>query len=476
MITIIAGRLVQFLLALIMLRVVTTLLTPAEMGKVSLVLTSIAFFAMFLINPVGMFINRRLHAWQKNGMAKHYLVRYAGYLLLVALIAAMSLPFLHMSGLVSFGISIGWLLLLVCGSLFVNTVNQTAIPSLNMLGDSAKFVWLSVATVAASFVIAASLVLIIHPVAEYWLLGLMLGQALLAAIGTRILFSRLQHIHARHLHEISKRHISVLFNFAWPVAIAAGLAWVQGQGYRYLMQDMLGLTQLGLFVAGYGISAGIISGFESILTSYFQPRLYREISDGQADKQAVAWQHYAIAVIPSLILTTALIAMLAPELTKLFLGERFQAAADFVMWGVVAEAARVLIGVYSLIAHVHMKTYWLIIPGMVGAALSILLCLLLIPIAGANGAGIGLASSGITVVLLMHILLIKNVGGSIPLRSVLKPAIFAAVLLGVALGSRHMFGETGWGALFGILMVVGISYMGMQYQLLMPHLKGKREA
>ena len=459
------GRLVQFLLALIMLRVATTLLSPAEMGKISLVLTSIAFYAMFLINPVGMFINRRLHAWQENGMAKSYLVRYAGYLLLVAFIAAMSLPFLHMSGLVSFGMSIGWLLLLVCGSLLFNTVNQTAIPSLNMLGDSGKFVLLSDATVAASFVFAASLVLVIQPVAEYWLLGLLLGQALLAAIGSRILFSCLQDVDAQHSREVSKRHIRALFAFAWPVAIAAGLAWVQGQGYRYLMQDMLGLTQLGLFVAGYGISAGMIAGFESILTSYFQPRLYRDASSGQTEKQAEAWQRYAVAVIPSLILTTALIAMLAPELTKLLLGEQFQAAADFVIWGVLAEAARVLTGVYSLIAHVHMKTYWLIVPGMVGALLSILLCLLLIPVAGADGAGIGLVVSGFAAVLLMHALLIKNVGGGIPL---------AVVLLGVALGSRQMFGETGLDGLFGILIVVGMSYLGMQYWLLWRHLEEKR--
>ena len=53
---------------------------------------------------------------------------------------------------------------------------------------------------------------------------------------------------------------------------------MQGQGYRYLLEGQLGLAQLGLFVAGYGISAGMIAGFESVLTTYFQPRLYRDVS------------------------------------------------------------------------------------------------------------------------------------------------------------------------------------------------------
>lgn len=475
MIAIIAGRLAQFLLALAMIRVATTLLSPEEMGKVSLTLTSIAFFAMFLINPVGMFINRRLHAWQASGMAKPYLIRYAGYLLLVAFIAAINISMLQMSGLISFGISTSWLILLACGSIFFNTINQTAIPSLNMLGYSGRFIFLTVASVAASFVCAVSLVQAFQPAAEYWLLGLLLGQTLLAVIGVKVLFARLQKVVDQRSSEISRRHIRILFNFGWPVAVAAGLAWVQSQGYRYFMEDQLGLAQLGLFVAGYGISAGMIAGFESILASYFQPRLYREVSGGHANEQAEAWHRYATAVIPSLILTTALIAMLAPELTRLFLGGRYQAAADLVVWGVIAEAARVLAGVYSLIAHVNMKTYWLIIPNTVGAAFSVVLCLLLIPIAGAAGVGMGLAISGFASVLAMHILLIRNVGGGISLRPVFMAMISAILLWGVALEGRQLFNISGWSGLVGMLAMVGSMYLAMQYWLLWRHLEEKRE-
>src|SRR5574340_542388 len=81
MAVILFGRAAQFLLALAMMRVATTLLSPEEMGRMSLVTTTTAFFALFLINPVGMFINRRLHAWQSSGLARHYLTCYAGYLI-----------------------------------------------------------------------------------------------------------------------------------------------------------------------------------------------------------------------------------------------------------------------------------------------------------------------------------------------------------------------------------------------------------
>jgi O-antigen/teichoic acid export membrane protein len=317
----------------------------------------------------------------------------------------------------------------------------------------------------------------VQETAQYWLLGLLLGQTLLAIFGTRILFARLHTLTAPPVaRTIHKSHLQVLFSFAWPVAIAAGLSWVQGQGYRYIMDGQLGLAQLGLFVAGYGISAGMIAAFESVLTTYFQPRLYRDVSTTHSEQQAQAWHRYAAAVIPSLVLTVALIMMLAPELTKILLGQNFQAASAFVIWGGLAEAARVLTGVYSLIAHVHMRTRWLILPGIAGSSLSITLCAILIPELGAEGAGIGLALSGLLVVVLMHLLLARRVGGGVPIRPVMWAGLGALALWGMTLGLRYVMDTPDWVMIICMMGLIGSSYLGMQYLLLRKHLNEKRIA
>ena len=459
-----------------MMRVATTLLSPAEFGKVSLVLTTIAFFALFLVNPVGMFINRRLHAWDSAGVAKDYLLLYVIYLLLVALAAAIGLSFFFMIGLVNFGITIGWLILLVCSSLVFNTINQTSIPLLNMLGNSKSFVLLSVATLATSFIFAFLLVNL-QPIAQYWLLGLLLGQIIFALLGTQVLFAKLHDTLKSHaLPKIGKQHFKELFNFAWPVSIATAFAWLQGQGYRYLMDSQLGLYQLGLFVAGYAISAGIISAFESVLTTYFQPRLYREVTLANPHKQAQAWQRYATAVIPPLILTVSLVIILAPELTRILLGKDFQSAGIFLIWGALAEAARVLMGVYSLIAHVHMRTRGLIMPNIVGAALSITLSALLIPIMGATGAGIGLMVSGFFVVVAMHIFLVKWVGGGVKILPIMKAVAFSIALWAIALSFRHLLDTANWISVLCLCVVVSTFYFWAQYLFLHKHLKDKRVA
>lgn len=472
MIIILFGRAAQFFLALLMMRVGTTLLSPQEMGRVSLVLTTIAFFALFLVNPVGMFINRRLHSWKTAGVARYYLRRYAFYLFGVALLAAICLPVLYLLGWAHFGLTLPWLILLVCTSLVFNTVNQTAIPSLNLLGDSGRFVLLSIATLLVSFVCAVVLVKVGRPSAQNWLLGLLLGQILIGLVGVKVLFSRLKPQEVRAvLPHVGHHQLRALFTFGWPVALAAGLAWLQGQGYRYLLSGQLGLDKLGLFVAGYAISAGIISGFESVLTTYFQPRLYQDVSaNTQPEQQALAWQRYAAAVIPSLILTVMFIVMVTPELTRLFLGQKFQLASEFVVWGALAEAARVLMGVYSLIAHIRMRTRWLIFPNTVGAMLSIAGCVLLIPHFGVIGAGIGLAGSGLVEVCLMHLLFARHVGGGISLRPVLSALVCAAALWGVAMTMRHFLPGSSWGRMLFILAMTGLVELSLQYVFLRQHL------
>lgn len=456
-----------------MMRVATSLLSPEEMGRVALVLTTTAFFAFFLISPIGMFINRRLHAWQASGVARYYLAHYVAYLFLVSIIAALGLYLLHSWWEVEIGMSISWLIALVCGSLFFSTISLTATPSLNLLGDSKRFVWLSIVMAAASFACAALFVLLAQPSAQYWLMGQLIGQTLIGVIGVKLLFKRLQKSEIIHKPlSIDRKHLRTLFSFAWPVAIAAGLGWLQGQGYRYLMEGQLGLAQLGLFVAGYGISAGIIAGFESILTTYFQPRLYRDANTSNPIQQAQSWQRYAAAVIPSLLLTVAFIAMLAPELTRIFLGEHFQPAADYVVWGAFAEAARVLVGIYSLIAHVYMKTRWLILPNLVGAMLSITLCTLLIPDFGAVGVGVGLVLSGFSVMVTMHSLLARHVGGGIPIRPVLIACSLATVMWGMAAVFRYLSATSGgWQSVIEVLMPLGLVYVGLQYAFLRPHLR-----
>lgn len=451
------------------MRVATTFLAPSEMGRLSLITAATAFYALFLVNPVGMFINRRFHTWDALGRARHYLMLHWLYLLAVSLFAAASLAVLNKAHAFGFHFNTLWLLILVCGSLLFNTINQTAIPSLNMLEFRGRFVALTLATIAAGLLSSFWLVRFFSPTAEYWLLGLLLGQIIFAVVGVKMFFDKLQPSVASP--KPNRQHLHTLFNFAWPVAISVGFNWLQTQGYRFFVADSLGMAGLGLFVAGYGISAGLMAAFESVLTTYFQPRFYKRVSNDNKAEQSLAWNRYAGAILPSLILVTLLLVGLAPELTRFMVGPAYQSASEFVIWGVLAEGARVVAGVYGMSAHAKMRTKLLLIPNVLGAVVCIAAIMLLAPKFGAHGVGLARTVAGICMVLTMHYLMIVALEMKLPYRQLLKGAVMGGVLWLVTFVGRWMLGGTTGAISAGLLIVgTGLLFLPMFYWLLYPFL------
>ncbi len=428
-----------------------------------------------MLNPVGMFMNRRLHAWDSKGQVRNYLRYFWRYLLVVNLFSAMALAILTGLNIWSPGINIYWLLLLVCGNLFFGTINQVVVPGLNLLGHRGWFTVLTVATVAASLIFAVALTWSILPTAEYWLSGLLIGQLIVGLVGKKIFFGKLLRVNLVNniRPKLSHSHIRNLLRFAWPVAIAVGLGWVQSQGYRYLMEERLGLIQLGLFVAGYGISSGLIAGFESIFTTYFQPKFYKQISNENIDDQFSAWYEYAQAILPSLLLTSIFIVATAPELTQLLLGSAYRQSAQFVVWGALAEAARIATAVFGMAAHARMNTKLLLVPNLAGATLSVLLIWYLMPLYGSDGAGLGLVFSSLVTLLLTVYITSSHLAIVLSLRHFVKSAIMGAGILGAAEILRQTLDYDG--DLFSLMRlgVIGLLFLLLQYLMLFSVLQRK---
>ena len=461
------GRAAQFVLLLVTNRLATEFLPPAEMGRLSLITATTGLFALFLISPVGQFINRRLHAWDDMGRARHYLTLHWLHLVIVCGVAAIGLILLQKLGVLSFGFSIGWLLLLVCGSLFFNTINQTAIPSLNLLGFSGLFISLTLGTIALGLLASFASVQLFGSSAEYWLTGQLLGQVFFAAIGVWVFFGHLKPGTAPR--PFSRDKLMAMYNFAWPVALASGFSWVQSQGYRLVSVDTLGLAPLGLFVAGYGIAAGLMAAFESVLTTYFQPGFYRAINQEGGDR-SLAWKNYAAAFVPSVVLVTCFFAALAPELTLFLVGPKYQSASQYVIWGVLAESARVLVGVYSMSAHAEMKTNLLLWPNALGAVLCIVLVWLLVPGYGANGVGIARFASGFVLLVAVHYVTVGTLQMKFPYRLAGKGLVLGSLLYGVIALMRIPLGGDGGSYVYAgaLILISGLILLGMLIWLLIP--------
>ena len=465
------GRIAQFALLLLTLRFATTFLSPSEMGKVSIVISSVAFFSLMLLNPVGMFMNRRLHAWDLMGQIKTYFSYFWLYLLCVSLFSAVFIFSLKWLGIWNPDISIKWLIFLVCGNLIFGTLNQVVIPSLNMFGHRVWFTFLNVATVASSLMFALALVLWRSPSAENWLSGLLIGQLIFGIIGHQIFFKKLlptsEASHATS--KLSKSHFKSLLSFSWPIALAVGLGWVQSQGYRYFMADYLGLAELGLFVAGFGISSGLISGFDSIFSTYFLPKFYRQVSKNILSEQDKAWVEYAQVILPALVLTSVFIMVAAPELTKILLGAEYKESSQFVVWGAMAELARVSMAVFGMVAHAKMNTKQLLLPNFIGALTAIVIIWLVAPIYGSQGVGFGLMLSSLLALFATIYITKKYLAVTLSLKYFFKSVMMCGGLLLFAESLELIFGGNQSHVVALVkLCLLGMLFMLFQYSMLAP--------
>jgi len=465
------GRITQALLALVALRVMTGMLSPEEVGRWSLLLAVTSFFVLGLVNPVGMFINRRLHAWVEFGRIKRYMLYYIVYLCFVSLLAALLLYISSFVYEIVPNMEFTWLVLLVCGSVVFATLNQTYIPSLNLLGYRGWFVLLTLATVTTALVGSMLFVDWFKPTAEMWQLGQLVGQLLFALVGGGVFFHYAKKHKKNNSDESSNRityaKLVLVFSFAWPLVLSVLFTWVQSQSYRFIVQDMIGLQLLGLFVVGYGVAASIIGVFESIISTYFIPSYYKRISSEDKDEHALAWREYASAMLVGLMLTIAVVIAVSDELAFVLLDASFSQAAQYIVWGALAEAARVIVATYALLAHAGMDTKKLIIPNALAALSAPILVFLLVGVWAAHGLGMGLAIAGCVAIIASHVMLSKSFKVMVPWQKIMQAALIALCFLVSAKVGHSLLGiSVTFVSSFAWLFIAGMLLLCILYIML----------
>lgn len=430
MIVIILGRLGQMILALVAMRFATTFLSPDEMGRMALILTVTSFFSLFLVSPAGMFITRRLHAWYESGKLLIYFRYHMAFLFLVSIFSAFAIWLLVVLGLLTINVEQSWLIVLVCSSLVLTTANQTTTSALNFLGYRNWFVWLTLLTGATGLLASTLLAINLSKEASIWIIGIIIGQAVGGTLGWIVLLRKIK-VTAQHKEKNSykelPRLIPAVAEFVWPLTLTLALAWTQNQWYRFFFEEKLGIYSLGLFVAGFGISAGIIGALEATLTAYLLPSMYKQINKMENDGWIKAWSEYAAIVYSTLLMFVVYICCLAPELTRILVGPMYQPAVKYVAWGALVELFRASAGIIALAAHAKMKTKLLLWPGLIGATTSVALVILLLPAYGEWGTMIALVLSGLAVSLSSAYFMLDRTAISVTWIDVTK-----LILMGVA--------------------------------------------
>ena len=367
------GRLVQIFITLIMVRAFTSLLSASEVGNLYLINSLAMFIGLSLVNPVGMYINRRLHQWLDEGSIFNNFFIFNLYMIFLSLLSVIIVFFLNKAAGVGSSIDLRHLMVFMMFSVFFATWNQVFIPSLNMLNHRVSFIIFTLLTLSLGLGFSIVLVKTVAHTAVIWLTGSLLAQMLVTVFAffyfSKVTGIRLDLKAARAT--MTRENLSVVAAFCLPLGIATFFMWLQNHSYRMVIERTIGLEFLALISLGFSISSNIALAVESVLHQFYFPFFYRDINTYDEDKRAAAWKIMAEGTIPAYVSLTLMLSFLAPYLVNILAGDKFEGAWIYVVFGAWAELFRMSTNILAAVAHSEMQTRYLIKSNCAGGLLAV---------------------------------------------------------------------------------------------------------
>lgn len=371
LLVVILGKIAQVILMFATLKISTYLLPPKVMGQLYIFTTIYTFFVFFLISPIGQYFNRYTHQWESEGVLFSRLKLYAGYMVLVCAAAMVGACVVHLFGGANDFLLFPFLILTGL-FVFVVSANQTVVPLLNMLDYRVLFTILTFLTGFLALAFSIIFVVFVDSTAIAWLLGLLLGNALVVIAGVfylRKILSGQEKPPSRifDLGKVNTKKVCEVAKFAIPVSMATVFMWAQNSGYRISIESYLGLDYLGLLGVGFIVATQLSSVVESILMQYLQPNFYRSIKGAGIEGRTQAVNAYLSITIPVYFALALFLTFSIEYVFPVLVSGEYKEGYKFCVFGVWIEFFRMVTNAIGTIAHSEVKMKGYMYPYILGA-------------------------------------------------------------------------------------------------------------
>lgn len=376
------------LAALVAIKIATSMMSPDQVGTVNQ-LTSVAILlSSAFIAPVTTYFGRGFLLWLDAGELRTRLRQLLVYVLAAGLVLSFAAFAIQAVTNLIPGTTASWVLALAATYLTAYSVHLVVTGGFAVLGERAVYAGLQ--NIAAWCGLGFALALFwSFAKPEAWLLGIY-GGFVVSACALIWLIKRVE-AKTPATDGGAKPQMTFTvesaFAFAWPQAIVYALWWIQSQSYRFILDDVAGLASVGLFFAAYALCSMPMQTFETLFNEYYAPTLYGTLKNGSREEAARAWNEYASAYVPAVVLFGAFLVAVGPGLAVLLLGPGFREAGYFVLWPALAETARAISSSLYTMGIVKLDMKINIPPVIAGAIAAPVLVYLLAPHAPLAGTG-----------------------------------------------------------------------------------------
>ena len=366
LIFIIIGRILQIVLMLISIRIMTTFLSPAEVGNYNLLLTILAFFNLVFLNPAGMYFSRHIIQWDSSKNLLNGLFIFILWMIVVAILSIIILTFIyhlmHYENKYIYNLFVLYIILAIVFS----TTHRNVLYGLNMLGYRKQFVVFLLATLSLGIVCSFLIIYFIYSKALGWTLGIVFSEIILVyPIYKAFIRGNELNIHTIKLI-MTKKKIKEILAFCIPVSITVFLMWGQNTGYKMIVDYKYSAEVLGYISVGIGVANAVFGSIESIAMQYFNPIFYKKIIDASIEERATVWNEIAQYMVPIYILSTILVISIAEYLITILVDSKFHHSYIYTRIGAGIEFFRVMTNLLNNVSQSEKNTKVTIAPYVVG--------------------------------------------------------------------------------------------------------------
>lgn len=374
-----SGRLIQTAMAVLTIRLLTSLLSQQEVGHQYLINSIILWFSLVLINPVGMFVNRHLHEWKENKQLYYFIKQLNKYFMFIAVFSLPIVFLIRNYFNVGEFLPAAEILIFIFLYTYFSTWFQTLISLFNLFDLQKVFVLLNIFSQGCGLLFATLFVKLIEPSAVAWLSGLLMGQSLSLIIALYLFYKKFPKNKFNTIPVATEALFTkTTFNFCYPIAITTLFMWFMNQGYRLIVERNLGAEILASIGVGLGIATSLAGVVESITTQYFYPQYYATLSNSSLEQRSKAWKilwkRTIIVYVPCCFLIVSVSNLVVRALTA----ASFHHVVSFIWFGAVIELFRQLSNIAYLVSHGEKKTHNTILPYMIGGGFLAIVLMVLI--------------------------------------------------------------------------------------------------
>ncbi len=340
-------------------KALTQLLTQEELGAYFYFLGIAGGVGLILVNPVGVFINRFIHQWVKDRSVAKKGLFFLGFSTLAGLTASVIVIGLSKTAGLGTAIAASSLGLYVVG----NTITNTFIPAINILGRAILFACLTVISQLVT-VLVAMYATSNNALASTWLWSYGCTFAVFGILAYGLTCR--MNDSSSHIPEGSQSQS--LFKFAWPLAVSNIGLWALTQGYRPLGAWLSSLESLAIIGLGIGIASSVANAFEMLVHQIFMPKFFRSLHSNSAQERKEKWRQLWQCVVPLYLAVTCFAIGCSKILLSLLASTTYENAWIYLTIGACAEFLRMLSSTLSLVSVSELKTRATVVPYLTGGA------------------------------------------------------------------------------------------------------------